>query len=267
LDKLATEEELEMDSPQGIEKVVSQWFQALNQRNPDLLDEIVDEKNFVDETAFPGQDQGLAGLKQAIAMLKNSAPDYQGEPLDLSIRPAPNGATSVLVTHRGFATLTGTGFMMFAGSPTNEPLKIVGIDEMLIGNNGKIIRHRSQRAPLGISVPVRPAEAIYPALPGGQTFTGQLFGTPRPMAMATQGATDGQSVWGEFTGGSGRQGNQGSQGGQGSGVAQWASGGEGGSTGQGGPGVQSVMGQGAANPGGQSTGGTDPFQLKGPGNQ
>ena len=258
-----------MVSPQDAERIVQQWFQALNSGDPNLLDDII-AKDFVDETAFPGQAQGLEGHKQAISMLKNAAPDYQGEPLDLSVRPAPNGATSVLITHRDFGTITGAAsFMMFAGTPPNEPVKLVVIDEVLIDSNGKIVRHRSQRAPLGVSAPVSPTEAFYPALPGGQAVAGPLFG--RPTAMQAVGPTSSQNVWGNMftTGGQGGQGSQsgqGGQGGQGSGVAPWASGGEGGSTGQGGAGAQSLMGPGAATSGGQ-TGGGDPFSLMGPVNR
>ena len=89
---------------------VQQFYQAFNQRNPALLDTIV-QPDFVDHNPGPGQPAGLNGLKTVFASLQEAFPDLE---IRIDGLLADDDYAATRLTARG--THTG-GFM---GMPPTE---------------------------------------------------------------------------------------------------------------------------------------------------
>jgi steroid delta-isomerase-like uncharacterized protein len=106
------------------------WYEAFSQKNPVLLEQILDER-WVDIPAPAGQPAGPNGAKALLAELSRTFPD-----LNLAIKDVLQDGDKVIVR----AEMTGTQRAAFMGlPPSNARLSIQVIDIHQI-EDGKIVR-------------------------------------------------------------------------------------------------------------------------------
>lgn len=116
-----------------MEKNIRNAYEDLNRRDYDNFSQRISE-NFTEHSPFPGQKQGLQGMKEAFEMFFGAFPDLRFEVNDVIISDDLSRA-SVLVR------LTGTNKGEWMGmKPTNRPVDIMGID-WLIFSGGKVNEH------------------------------------------------------------------------------------------------------------------------------
>ncbi|MBX7041880.1 MAG: ester cyclase [Ignavibacteria bacterium] len=115
------------------EKNIRRAYDLLNNRDFDSFSLMVSE-NMIEHTPFPGQKQGLQGMKDAFEILFGAFPDLRFEVKDVIISDDLSRA-SVLVR------LTGTNKGEWMGmKPVNRSIDIMGID-WLIFSGGKVSEH------------------------------------------------------------------------------------------------------------------------------
>lgn len=115
------------------EKNIRRAYDFLNNRDFENFSVMISQ-NMIEHSPFPGQRQGLQGMKEAFEMFFGAFPDLRFEVKDVLVSDDLSSA-SVLVR------LTGTNTGEWMGmKPANRPIDIMGID-WLIFSDGKVSEH------------------------------------------------------------------------------------------------------------------------------
>lgn len=118
------------DEMNTYKKDVSLWYEAFNEKDPALIDEILSE-NWVDIPAAPGQPTGREGAKHVLEELATIFPD-----LKITIEEILQEGNKLVVRSQ----ITGTQRETFIGFPAqNRKMTIMAIDIHEF-KDGKIVR-------------------------------------------------------------------------------------------------------------------------------
>ncbi|MGH7130976.1 MAG: ester cyclase [Phycisphaerales bacterium] len=98
---------------------VTRWYDAFNQKDPSLLDDLLSE-NWVDIPSAPGQPMGREGIKHILPELTTTFPDFK-----VTIKEILQDGNKVVVR----SEITGTQRTMFMGFPAkNRSMAIQAVD-------------------------------------------------------------------------------------------------------------------------------------------
>jgi steroid delta-isomerase-like uncharacterized protein len=111
-------------------QIVTRWYTAFDQKNPEILDEVL-ASQWVDIPPAPDQLPGSAGAKQILLQLGTTFPDFR-----IKIEDILEDGNKVVVR----STITGTQKGPLSGFPAKDrtmTIQAVDIHEI---KNGKIVR-------------------------------------------------------------------------------------------------------------------------------
>jgi steroid delta-isomerase-like uncharacterized protein len=111
-------------------KIVGQWYEAFNHKDPAVLDEILD-RTWTDIPSAPDQRAGPAGVKQLLAELATIFPDFT-----IRMQEVLQDGNKVIVRSEISATQERP-FMGFPASGRKMTIQAVDIHEI---RDGKIVR-------------------------------------------------------------------------------------------------------------------------------